>query len=232
MRRPILTKDEALSRAHLDRTGAFNAQCPRGRPPPSSSTCAGDGDAALRALTEKFDGVAIDELPRARARPSTPRWRQVDPDMPSELRQARCGPDPRLPRAPEAAELVFRPRGRGHRGLEGDAFGIRGHLRARRTRAVPLNGAHERPAGPGGRRGVASSACTPPTKDGTLDAAIARRVQDRRRHRDLHRRRRPGRGGAGLRHRDHPRRWPRSPARATPSWPRPRSSSRATWAST
>ncbi len=59
-----------------------------------------------------------------------------------------------------------------------------------------------------------------------------RRLPHRGRHRDLRGGRRPGRGGARLRHRVHRARWPRSPARATPSWRRPRRSSRAMWAST
>lgn len=74
MRRIDLQPLEPFTSDFIDRTGAFN---------PGALEAATaiieqvrqEGDGALRALTEKFDGVAIENF-RVPARPSTPRWRK------------------------------------------------------------------------------------------------------------------------------------------------------------
>ena len=108
-------------------------------------------------------------------------------------------PDPRFPRAPAPAELVHRARGRRARWFEGGAAGVRGHLRAGRTRALSLHRAHERPARRRGRRAAHR------VRDAAREVGHARsghplRLPPGGRHGDLRGGRRASRGRAGVRH--------------------------------
>ena len=58
MRRVILNKGEQFSNKHLKRTGAFNARAMEAATNIIEQVRE-QGDAALRELTERFDGVAI-----------------------------------------------------------------------------------------------------------------------------------------------------------------------------
>ena len=61
MRRIILESGEAFTNAHLKRTGAFNAEALS-----TATAIVADvrqrGDVALRELTERFDGVRVEDF--------------------------------------------------------------------------------------------------------------------------------------------------------------------------
>ena len=128
----------------------------RGR---SSPTCARHGDAALEAYVERFDGAGgplrvgpgeLDAALDGRSTPTcAPGWRWRSPTSPP-WRCAGCDDERevRAARGPERAPA------RGRRAT-------RGHLRARRPRAVPLDGRHGRGHGARGRASRRSS-CAPP----------------------------------------------------------------------
>ena len=182
-----------------------------------------NGDAAVRDYCQRFDGVELQSfrLPQEQIDAAL---EGLDPAFVAALekaaRQIREFHERR-----GRAELVL-PRARTARCSASKVTPLdRGwHLRAGRPCAVSLHGAHERSCPPRSPALSASSCVTPPHqgRQHRLGRLHARRGKARRRDRDLHGRRRPGRGGAGLRHRDHSARSARSPARATPSWPLPR----------
>ena len=86
MRRVILNKGEQFSNKHLKRTGAFNAR--------AMETATNiieqvreQGDAALRELTERFDGVAIEDF-RVPAEAIEAAAAKVDPKTEEALKKA------------------------------------------------------------------------------------------------------------------------------------------------
>ena len=192
------------------------------------------GDAAVLEYTARFDGLraaSVGEL--ALTREAMRRGVRRHHAGAARCAAGRGDAHPPLPRAPARGlrPLLAVPRRRRHAARpEGHAAGPRGHLRARRQGGLSVERADERPAGPGGggRR----------DRDGGAHAAAASATRwcwprpmwpaSSARSRSAARRRWP--------------RWPtaprrsrastRSPARATPTWPAPRSACSARSAST
>ena len=86
MRRVILKTGEQFSNKHLKRTGAFNAQA-MAAATNIIEQVREQGDAALRELTEKFDGVKIDDF-RVPAEAIEAAATQVDPKTEAALQKA------------------------------------------------------------------------------------------------------------------------------------------------
>ena len=86
MRRVILKTGEQFSNKHLKRTGAFNAQA-MAAATNIIEQVREQGDAALRELTEKFDGVKIDDF-RVPAEAIEAAAAQVDPKTEAALQKA------------------------------------------------------------------------------------------------------------------------------------------------
>ncbi len=168
MRRIVLKPGEQFAASSINRTGAFNAAALAAATSIIEEVRA-RGDAALRDFTEKFDGVR----PRAYPRAAAGRRRGRRPPGPEDGRRpgARRAPDTRVPRTPEAESWFF---AREDGALVGakvtplDSVGI--YVpggRALYPSSVLMN------ALPAAVAGVGRIVCvTPPTKDGTLDAAI------------------------------------------------------------
>ena len=229
MRRVILNKGEQFSNKHLKRTGAFNARAMEAATNIIEQVRE-QGDAALRELHRALRRRGHRGLPRAGSRPSTPPRRR---SIPRPRRRSRRPPSQiREFHERQVKQSWFSVREDGAlvgakvTPLESVGIYVPGG-RALYPSTVLMN------ALPAAVAGVERIVCvTPPTKDGTHRPGGARGLPPGGRHRDLHGGRRAGRGGAGLRHRDHRAGRQDHRARATRSWPRRRRSSRATWAST
>ena len=87
MRRVILKTGEQFSNKHLKRTGAFNAQA-MAAATNIIEQVREQGDAALRELTEKFDGVKIDDF-RVPAEAIEAAAARVDPKTEVALQKLR-----------------------------------------------------------------------------------------------------------------------------------------------
>ena len=190
--------------------------CARWRPPASRSRapsarssppCAPRGEQALQEYVERFDRVdppAAGGAPRARRRA-----RALDPAVRAGLEVAianvravaEAGASPTTDVAPAPGPDRHAARG---------ARAPRGDLRARRARAVPVDGGHGRRDGPGRRRRPRSSSARPGAAPGD-----PRRLRAVRRRRGLPDGRRARRRRAGLRHRDRAPRRRHRRARAT-----------------
>lgn len=86
MRRVILNKGEQFSNKHLKRTGAFNARAMEAATNIIEQVRE-QGDAALRELTERFDGVAIEDF-RVPAEAIEAAAAKVDPKTEEALKKA------------------------------------------------------------------------------------------------------------------------------------------------
>ena len=86
MRRVILNKGEQFSNKHLKRTGAFNARAMEAATNIIEQVRE-QGDAALRELTERFDGVAIEDF-RVPAEAIEAAASKVDPKTEEALKKA------------------------------------------------------------------------------------------------------------------------------------------------
>ena len=86
MRRVILNKGEQFSNKHLKRTGAFNARAMEAATNIIEQVRE-QGDAALRELTERFDGVAIEDF-RVPAEAIEAAAVKVDPKTEEALKKA------------------------------------------------------------------------------------------------------------------------------------------------
>ena len=86
MRRVILNKGEQFSNKHLKRTGAFNARAMEAATNIIEQVRE-QGDAALRELTERFDGVAIENF-RVPAEAIDAAAAKVDPKTEEALKKA------------------------------------------------------------------------------------------------------------------------------------------------
>ena len=212
--------------------GRVQRREPSRRPPPSSKRCAPDGDAALRVLHGEVRRRAPAGVPRAGSRPSTRPLGRLDPKTCGRLGRHAARQICEFHERQKQQSWFFAREDGAHRGREGDAAGLGGHLRARRPCALPLLRAHERLACRRGRGGAHRDASRLPRKDGTLDAAYSGGLPHRGRRRKSTRwaARRPSARWPTAR--SPSSRWTRSPARATPTWRRRRRSCRATWAST
>ena len=168
MRRVILTQGETFSNDHLQRTSAFNA----GALEAATNIVARvreEGDAALRDLTAKFDGVEIEDF-RVSQEAIDAAIAQIDPHLRKSLAQA-------------ARQI----RAFHERQKQQSWFSVRadGALVGSKVEPIESVGIYA----PGGRAlypstvlmnaipahvaGVSRIAlCTPPTKDGSLDPAV------------------------------------------------------------
>ena len=176
--------------------------------------------------TERFDGVALDDLrvPAAeidaalaglRAACSARRWRRPGRRS-SPTTGAQLQPDSRYERDGRGGQGAA-PAGRPGRAL-----------RARRPGPVPVHGPDD--GHPGPRRRCRRGGAVRPARPGRCrQRPDPRRRRPRRRRRGVPHRRGPGHRRHGLRHRDAPRRSTSSSAPATPTSPSPsaRSPSRA-----
>ena len=161
-----------------------------------------DGDAALIALTQKFDRLDLGQGRYPRERGGN---RGGGGGM--RRRYARCAEPRTRPHrkpspAPAAARRQLHRRTRRRTGLALDGRGIGRALRAGRSRQLSELRADERGAGQGGR-GAARGHGRALARRRDEPAGAGRRASGRRIG-DLPHRRRAGRGGAGLRHRDDP----------------------------
>jgi histidinol dehydrogenase len=168
MRRVILSQGETFSNDHLQRTSAFNA----GALEAATNIVARvreEGDAALRDLTAKFDGVEIEDF-RVSQEAIDAAIAQIDPHLQKSLAQA-------------ARQI----RAFHERQKQQSWFSVRadGALVGSKVEPIESVGIYA----PGGRAlypstvlmnaipahvaGVSRIAlCTPPTKDGSLDPAV------------------------------------------------------------
>ena len=168
MRRVNLGIDEVFGNGHLKRTGAFNAQAL------AAATAIVEavrerGDAALREYTERFDGVAVDDfrVPPSRMAEAAS---LVSDDLSAALRQAAVQIRDFHERQRQQSWFTVRQDGAltGAKVTPLDSVGI--YVpggRALYPSTVLMNAIPASVAGVG-RIVVA----TPPTKDGTVDAAI------------------------------------------------------------
>lgn len=168
MRRIDLQPLEPFTSDFIDRTGAFN---------PGALEAATaiieqvrrDGDAALRALTEKFDGVAIENF-RVPGEAIDAAMAEVDPDTLEALKHAAAQIRDFHERQKQQSWFFAREDGAivGSKVTPLESVGI--YVpggRALYPSTVLMN------ALPAQVAGVERVVCvTPPTKDGTLDAAI------------------------------------------------------------
>lgn len=168
MRRIDLQPLEPFTSDFIDRTGAFN---------PGALEAATaiieqvrrDGDAALRALTEKFDGVAIENF-RVPGEAIDAAMAEVDPDTLEALKHAAAQIRDFHERQKQQSWFFAREDGAivGSKVTPLESVGI--YVpggRALYPSTVLMNALPARVAG------VGRIVCvTPPTKDGTLDAAI------------------------------------------------------------
>ena len=168
MRRIDLQPLEPFTSDFIDRTGAFN---------PGALEAATaiieqvrrDGDAALRALTEKFDGVAIENF-RVPGEAIDAAMAEVDPDTLEALKHAAAQIRDFHERQKQQSWFFAREDGAivGSKVTPLESVGI--YVpggRALYPSTVLMN------ALPAQVAGVERIVCvTPPTKDGTLDAAI------------------------------------------------------------
>lgn len=168
MRRVILSQGETFSNDHLQRTSAFNA----GALEAATNIVARvreEGDAALRDLTAKFDGVEIEDF-RVSQEAIDAAIAQIDPHLQKSLAQA----------ARQIREFHERQKQQSWFSVRAD-----GALVGSKVEPIESVGIYA----PGGRAlypstvlmnaipahvaGVSRIAlCTPPTKDGSLDPAV------------------------------------------------------------
>ncbi len=168
MRRIELKPTEPFRKELIDRTGAFNADALKAATDIVAEVRA-EGDAALVALTEKFDGVKLDafRLPKAAMDEALS---EVDPDTLEALQHAARQIRDFHERQVTQSWLFAREDGAlvGAKVTPLDSVGI--YVpggRALYPSTVLMN------AIPASVAGVARIACmTPPQKDGTVDAAI------------------------------------------------------------
>ena len=116
----------------------------------SSPAVRAGGDAALRDLTERFDGCRLDDAGRRREPSARPRSARIDPDCAprSSSPATRSSPGTRRSASKEA-----RPRAVGRPGAGAGRAGRPGRLlRARRPGAARVVGADDRGPGAGRRR--------------------------------------------------------------------------------
>ena len=181
------------------------------------------GDAALREYTERFDGVRARRPPGARRRGRRP---------PSTRRRPSCAPPSRGRATPsrEFHEAQLRPDHTFRRGgitVRGRSVPVdrAGCYVPGGRGSLPVDGAHDRGARPGGRRARGRAVRPARPRDGRVATVHAGRGRPRRGRRGVRRRRRPGHRRDGLRHRDDPRPSTSSSARATSTspWPSARS---------
>ncbi|MEI2997899.1 MAG: histidinol dehydrogenase [Senegalimassilia faecalis] len=168
MRRVILKTGEQFSNKHLKRTGAFNAQA-MAAATSIIEQVREQGDAALRELTEKFDGVKIDDF-RVPARG-----------------HRGCGDAGGAPKTEAALQKAAKQTGEFHeRQVKQSWFSVREDGALVGAKVTPLEsvGIYV----PGGRAlypstvlmnalptvaGVERIVCvTPPTKDGSIDPVV------------------------------------------------------------
>ncbi|MCI1480149.1 MAG: histidinol dehydrogenase [Eggerthellaceae bacterium] len=168
MRRVILSQGETFSNDHLQRTSAFNAGALEAATN-IVSRVREEGDAALRDLTAKFDGVEIEDF-RVSQEAIDAAIAQIDPHLQKSLAQA-------------ARQI----RAFHERQKQQSWFSVRadGALVGSKVEPIESVGIYA----PGGRAlypstvlmnaipahvaGVSRIAlCTPPTKDGSLDPAV------------------------------------------------------------
>lgn len=168
MRRAILAQGERFTSSYINRTGAFNA---------GALTAAASiieevrerGDAALRDFTEKFDGVAVEDF-RVAPEAIEAALDQVDPETLAALRHAAAQITEFHERQKQQSWFYAREDGAivGAKVTPLDSVGI--YVpggRALYPSTVLMD------ALPAKVAGVERIVCvTPPTKDGTLDAAI------------------------------------------------------------
>lgn len=168
MRRIMLQPDEVFSNAHLKRTGAFNAEALS-----AATSIVADvrerGDEALRAYTEKFDGVKTRDFKVSQAAIAEAIV-NVDDKTAAALRQAAKQIRDFHERQRQQSWFTVREDGAlvGSKvePLESVGIYVPGG-RALYPSSVLMN------ALPAAVAGVRRIVCvTPPTKDGTLDAAI------------------------------------------------------------
>lgn len=168
MRRVILSQGETFSNDHLQRTSAFNA----GALEAATNIVARvreEGDAALRDLTAKFDGVEIEDF-RVSQEAIDAAIAQIDPHLQKSLAQA----------ARQIREFHERQKQQSWFSVRAD-----GALVGSKVEPIESVGIYA----PGGRALYPSTVlmnaipahvagvsritlCTPPTKDGSLDPAV------------------------------------------------------------
>ena len=168
MRRIDLQPLEPFTSDFIDRTGAFNPGA-RGAAPAIIEQVRQEGDGALRALTEKFDGVAIENF-RVPGEAIDAAMAEVDPDTLEALKHAAAQIRDFHERQKQQSWFFAREDGAivGSKVTPLESVGI--YVpggRALYPSTVLMN------ALPAQVAGVERIVCvTPPTKDGTLDAAI------------------------------------------------------------
>lgn len=168
MRRIDLQPLEPFTSDFIDRTGAFNPGALEAATAIIEQVCQ-EGDGALRALTEKFDGVAIENF-RVPPEAIDAAMAEVDPDTLEALRHAAAQIRDFHERQKQQSWFFAREDGAivGSKVTPLESVGI--YVpggRALYPSTVLMN------ALPAQVAGVERIVCvTPPTKDGTLDAAI------------------------------------------------------------
>ena len=168
MRRIILESGEAFTNAHLKRTGAFNAEALS-----TATAIVADvrqrGDVALRELTERFDGVRVEDF-RVSEDALAEAASRMDADVARALRQAAEQIRDFHERQKQQSWFFAREDGAlvGSKVIDIRIVGI--YVpggRALYPSTVLMN------ALPAAVAGVERIVCvTPPAKDGTLDPAI------------------------------------------------------------
>ena len=194
-----LTGDLRAQLVRPDPAGADVADAAVRRSSPPSAT---GGDAAVRELTERFDGCRLDDLAVARGRVATPRSTRLDPELRAALEFARD-------------QIVAWHEAQREKEAHHERSGIRV-----RELVVPVDraGCYV----PGGRAPLASTVLMTaiPARvagvpevvavrrrrdaDGTVDDTVLAAAAARRGRRGVPRRRRAGDRRAGLRHRVDP----------------------------
>lgn len=170
MRRIVLQAEDTFNESLLNRTGAFNVDALR-----AATEIVEDvrtrGDAALRELTEKFDGVSIENF-RVSQQAIDAALAQIDPALSKALEHAAAQIREYHTRQLEEGWTYTRDNGAmvGCKVTPIDAVGI--YVpggRALYPSSVLMN------AIPASVAGVGRIVCTtPPTKDGTLDPSLVK----------------------------------------------------------
>lgn len=168
MRRVVLQEGQQFSNAHLDRKGAFDAKA-LGAAASIIEDVRTRGDDALREYTERFDGVSIEDF-RVSEEAIDAARAQVDPAVAEALAHASAQIRDFHERQRQQSWFSVREDGAlvGSKVTPLESVGI--YVpggRALYPSSVLMN------ALPAAVAGVERIVCvTPPTKDGTLDAAI------------------------------------------------------------
>ena len=169
MRRVILTQGETFSNDHLQRTSAFNA----GALEAATNIVARvreEGDAALRDLTAKFDGVEIEDF-RVSQEAIDAAIAQIDPHLRKSLAQAARQIRAFHERQKQQSWFSVRPTGPwwAARSSPSNRWASTPRAAAPLYPSTVLAG-NAIPAHVAGVSRIAL--CTPPTKDGSLDPAV------------------------------------------------------------